>query len=138
MAAGSPKPIVPRPPDERKLRVCEKREGLFVGEAGDGIDHLAHVDIAFGGMQLGPDDLFLLHLAAAAEAFQPLGMLALLHLFGEEGEHLARIALDAHRDGDDFPDFGRVDVDVDDVGLRGVGVHGAGDPVVETHAHGDE
>ena len=89
-------------------------------------------------MQLGPDHLFLLHLAAALEAFQPLGMLARLHLFGEEGEHLARIALDAHRDGDDFPDFGRVDVDMDDVGLRGVGVHGAGDPVVETHAHGDE
>ena len=49
-----------------------------------------------------------------------------------------RVADDRHLDGDVLADLGRVDVDVDDPGIRRVGPDVAGDPVVEAHPDRDQ
>ena len=50
----------------------------------------------------------------------------------------AAVAGDGHVGAADLAQLGRVDVDVDDLGVRGEGVDLAGDPVVEARAQGDQ
>ena len=53
-------------------------------------------------------------------------------------EHALRVAHDRHLDRDVLADLGRVDVDVDDAGVRRVRADVAGHPVVEAHAERDQ
>ena len=57
---------------------------------------------------------------------------------GQALEDLLRVADDRHLDRDVLADLGRVDVGVDDPGVRRVGADAAGDPVVEPHPDGDQ
>ena len=57
---------------------------------------------------------------------------------GQGAAGRARVADDRHLDRDVLADLGRVDVDVDDPGVRGVRPDVAGDPVVEAHPDRDE
>ena len=50
----------------------------------------------------------------------------------------AAVAGDGHVGVADLVELGRIDVDVDDLGLRGEGVDPAGDPVVEPAPEGDQ
>jgi len=66
------------------------------------------------------------------------------HLGFQVGQNLDDPAQDAFGVADDgqvggavLADFGRVDIDVDDLGVRGEGGEAAGDAIVEAHAHGD-
>ena len=54
------------------------------------------------------------------------------------GEHGRQIAGEGHVHPDVFVEFGRIDVDVDLGGVRGVGLEVAGDPIVEPHPERDE
>ena len=56
----------------------------------------------------------------------------------ERAEHVAQIADHPDVDRDDLADLGGVDVDVDLLGLTGVGPDVAGHAVVEAHAERDE
>ena len=56
----------------------------------------------------------------------------------ERAEHVAQVADDADVDGNDLADLGGVDVDVDLLGLTGIGPDVARDAVVEAHTEGDE
>ena len=53
-------------------------------------------------------------------------------------EGLAQVADERHVDPDVLVDLGRVDVDVDLAGAGRVGLHVAGDAVVEAHAEGQQ
>ena len=53
-------------------------------------------------------------------------------------EHALDIAHDGHVGGAVLADFRRIDVDVDDLGVRREGGQPAGDAIVEAHAQGDE
>ena len=71
------------------------------------------------------------------------GMLFVAGLgFGEQlvelGEHALHVAHDGHVGGAVLADFGGVDIDVDDLGVRREGGQAAGDAVVEADAEGDQ
>src|ERR1035441_8994970 len=61
--------------------------------------------------------------------------------FLEELDELDQDPLDVANDGHfrsaDLADFGRVDIDVDDFGVRGEGGEASGDAIVEAHAERD-
>ena len=56
----------------------------------------------------------------------------------ELGEHAFDVADDGHVGSAVLADFGGVDIDVNDLGVRGEGGEAAGDAVVEADAEGDE
>ena len=62
----------------------------------------------------------------------------LAQLGDDAREHVLRVAHDRHVDRLVLADLGRVDVDVDDLGLARERRELAGHPVVEAHADGDE
>ena len=159
MAAGKPKPMVPRPPLERKVR-----GRVAVDELGSPhlmLAHLGHHHGALGvelGRQLlqhllGHDLARLLGLAQARmverEALPPaahqsqplLGVrlgARLLQRGVEPGEHALEIAYDGHLHLADLADLGRIDVYVDDPGVRGELGELAGHAVGEAGAGGDD
>ena len=61
-----------------------------------------------------------------------------VHQREHRAKHPPGIADDRHLDRDVLADLGGVDVHVDDPGVRRIGPHVAGDPVVEAHPDGEQ
>ena len=57
---------------------------------------------------------------------------------GELDEDALHVADDGHFGSADLADFGGIDIDVDDFGVRGEGGEASGDAIVEAHAEGDQ
>ena len=89
-------------------------------------------------MHFRVDDLFLLHGVTTLAAGIPFRVLPGLHPLRQEREDLLRIAAEPHLHGNDLPDLGGVDVDVDDFRLPGVGGDRSGHAVIEPHADGHQ
>ena len=75
---------------------------------------------------------------SAVDVGVPLALVAVLDLRHELLERLLEIADQADVDADVLVDLGRVDVDVDLLGVEGVGLEVARDAIVEAHAEGEE
>ena len=154
IAAGRPKPIVPKPPERHPrarlgdVRVLARPHLVLAdlgaddafGSRGEPVDRLHR--------RLRQDDFFRCAvvqrelLAPVVDRVHPrlgLGLGAGLAQLGDErGQHWLGVADDGHVDRLVLADLGGIDVDVDDLGLAREGRELAGHAVVEAHAHRDE
>ena len=74
----------------------------------------------------------------AVDGLEPCGAVAAADARQQLFQHLAQIADQRHIDLDVLVDLGRVHLDVNLLGLGGIGRGGSGDAIVEAHAAGDQ
>ena len=89
-------------------------------------------------MQCLVDDLVILLLFVGLETSYPRAVLCLIDIRNEVGKGLLAVAENRHIYLHVLVDFRRVDLEVDDLGLLGVGLEVAGHTIVETHTHGNQ
>ena len=111
-------------------------DGLALGGAPDVVDDVRGVEVAVVGQVLDVADRGVaLEIVDVAD---PLRAVARLDARQQVLERLAQIADEADVDADVLVDLGRVDVDVDLLGVERVGLEVAGDAIVEAHAEGEQ
>ena len=118
-------------------------DGFAGGEAVDFGHQVLRLDFGIArGRVVGMLDLPLADLVPPGAAGGAALAIGLGGSLGEELGELDENALDVADDGDFgsavLADFGGVDIDVDDFGVRGEGGEASGDAVVEAHAEGDQ
>ena len=110
----------------------------MIGGFADGAYDLAHEQRPLGGMDGAANDLVVLAFGIRGEAVDPRLMGSLLDERQQGGERLAAVADDLAVGAHEFAYLGGVDVEMNDLGLTGIGLEVARHAVVEAHADGDE
>ncbi len=153
IAAGSPKPIVPEAArgDERARRLVVvvlrlphlvladvgDDDRLALGDAPDVVDDVRRVEVAVVGQRLDvAHRRVALHRADVLQPRRrgPAASTTSSRSFSVSRRSATMAASAAHV----LVDLGRVDVDVDLLGVERVGLEVAGDAVVEAHAEGEQ
>ena len=80
----------------------------------------------------------ILLLLVGLEALYPVGVTGFSDALGQLTQRLLAVTQDSHVDSHILVDFRRVDVQVDDFCLTGIGLQVARHPVIKAHADGDE
>src|SRR5947207_660909 len=129
-------PVVLRRP-HLVLAHAGDHQGLAVGQVGDLLHHVLRLDDVVA--PLVAERLVALPLRDLVRPLAPrfldgalrVGLRLLANRLHELGEHALAVAYDRDADLDVLRDGRRVDVDVDDLGVGGEGVHAPGDAVIE-------
>ena len=111
-------------------------DGVAAGLAPEVVDHVRGVEVPAVGQVLDVADGRIA--LQVRDAREPLGVLAGWHDGHELGENLRQVADERHVDLDVLVDLGGIDLDVDLLRVRRIGLEVAGDTVVEPHAEREQ